>query len=271
MRRCWTILLEWDFLLVSHHQVFRSCSQAHGSGILFKTAGGGGRKCRVREMAQKQRRRSRAKCWSRTPVKLEAPASRYRRQSNAALCPPWCAGKCSRPDGCGRGEGGQVIAGFFRCCLPKQASERVWHSLCSGTGVFCAPITYGLNSLRASRARSPGGQNTKEYSAAANRRKGRTNIACAPSGTVFGTAAGTGETISLFLASVRCARVDLNFPLARRCRWGIYYGLGKSFGRRLCRRNPCSFWPPSQDLTLRPCHFPFTILSPFQTAILSAR
>ena len=25
--------------------------------------------------------------------------------------------------------------------------ERVWHSLCSGTGVFCAPITYGLNSL----------------------------------------------------------------------------------------------------------------------------
>jgi hypothetical protein len=28
------------FLLVSHHQVFRSCSQAHGSGILAKTAGG---------------------------------------------------------------------------------------------------------------------------------------------------------------------------------------------------------------------------------------
>jgi hypothetical protein len=31
-------LCGWDFLLVSHRQVFRSCSQAHGSGILAKTA-----------------------------------------------------------------------------------------------------------------------------------------------------------------------------------------------------------------------------------------
>ena len=46
-----------------------------------------------------------------------------KRQSSAALCPPWCAGKCSRPDGCGRGEGDQVIAGFFRCCR-AETSER---------------------------------------------------------------------------------------------------------------------------------------------------
>ena len=81
---------------------------------LRRPLGAACRKCWVRQMAQKVRGAARGRsAGAELPAKLEAPAPRYRRQSNAALCPPWCAGKCSRPDGCGRGEGGQVIAEFF--------------------------------------------------------------------------------------------------------------------------------------------------------------
>src|SRR4051812_10062128 len=84
------------------------------------------------------------------------------------------------------------------------------------------PEHTALNSLRASRFRPPGGQNrisslrqlTAESAALNGVRSLRDGLR---------HRSRDGRNDLVIPESERCARVDLNFPLARRCRWGIYY------------------------------------------------